>query len=518
MTIMNVLSLFGGLGLFLFGMQLMGEALEKAAGTRLKKLLGMVTGNRFLAMLAGITITAVVQSSSATTVMVVGFVNAGLMSLTQAVGVIMGANIGTTVTSLLLSVQIDFAAIFTFLGLILSNLPDKYITAKQFGTITMGLGILFIGMNTMSGAMEPLRTWEGFQKAMASINNPILGVLIGAGIPAVSGFHPLEAYGAMLSGAFDSARHIGDFLEYAMVLCVCGLACVLGARVGIFNVGGEGQLLLGAIFAAQVGVWMDGQPRFLVIVCAALAAMAVGGLYAFLPGVLKVKVKVNEVITTIMLNTIAAYLCQYLAKGPWKNANKNMVAATEQLGAQYWFGNVIPRSNLTSAVFAAAVMAFLVWYVMERTSVGYEMRITGENPRFAFFSGLRTDQIVLLSMVVSGAMCGLVGMFRVYGVEHLYRDSVSKDYYFEALMVAMIAQYKPVTVILLSLFFAVLKIGAQGMELIGIPSQIYLIIQTVIIFCMAAESGITRSLTAAHERRRAKRAAEERLKEELKHG
>ena len=346
----------------------------------------------------------------------------------------------------------------------------------------------------------------------------LFAFLIGAGILAVSGFHPLEAYGAMLSGAFDSARHIGDFLEYAMVLCVCGLACVLGARVGIFNVGGEGQLLLGAIFAAQVGVWMDGQPRFLVIICAALAAMAVGGLYAFLPGVLKVKVKVNEVITTIMLNTIAAYLCQYLAKGPWKNANKNMVAATEQLGAQYWFGNVIPRSNLTSAVFAAAVMAFLVWYVMERTSVGYEMRITGENPRFAFFSGLRTDQIVLLSMVVSGAMCGLVGMFRVYGVEHLYRDSVSKDYYFEALMVAMIAQYKPVTVILLSLFFAVLKIGAQGMELIGIPSQIYLIIQTVIIFCMAAESGITRSLTAAHERRRAKRAAEERLKEELKHG
>ena len=94
-------------------------------------------------------------------------------------------------------------------------------------------------------------------------------------------------------------------------------------------------------------------------------------------------------------------------------------------------------------------------------------------------------------MVVSGAMCGLVGMFRVYGVEHLYRDSVSKDYYFEALMVAMIAQYKPVTVILLSLFFAVLKIGAQGMELAaGVPNQIYLIIQTVVIFLMAAESGL----------------------------
>lgn len=366
--------------------------------------------------------------------------------------------------------------------------------------------------------MKKLAGAVNYRYLFSLILSILVAFALGAGILAVSGFNPIEAYGAMLSGAFDSARHIGDLLEYAMVLCICGLACVLGARVGIFNVGGEGQLLLGALISCQVGVWMDGQPRFLVLFCAALAAVVSGGLYALLPGVLKVKVKVNEVITTIMLNTIAAYLCQYFAKGPWKNANKNMVAATEQLNAQYWFSGVIPRSNLTTAVFAAAVMALAVWYVMERTSAGYEMRITGQNPRFAFFSGLRTDRIVLLSMAVSGAMCGLVGMFRVYGVEHLYRDSVSNDYYFEALMVAMIAQYKPVTVIFLSLFFAALKIGAQGMELIGIPSQIYLIMQTVIIFCMAAESGITRSLSDARARRKARRAAEERIKEETYHG
>ena len=346
----------------------------------------------------------------------------------------------------------------------------------------------------------------------------LLAFLVGAGIMLLCGFDPIQCYGALFEGALGKPRAIGNTLAKAMTLALCGLAMSVAAKAGIFNVGGEGQLFMGALAAAVVGAQVKGAPAWVVVILALLASLLAGGLYAWVPGAMKVYWKVDEVITTIMLNTIAAYLCQYLAKGPWKNANKNMVAATEQLGAQYWFGNVIPRSNLTSAVFAAAVMAFLVWYVMERTSVGYEMRITGENPRFAFFSGLRTDQIVLLSMVVSGAMCGLVGMFRVYGVEHLYRDSVSKDYYFEALMVAMIAQYKPVTVILLSLFFAVLKIGAQGMELIGIPSQIYLIIQTVIIFCMAAESGITRSLTAAHERRRAKRAAEERLKEELKHG
>ena len=244
----------------------------------------------------------------------------------------------------------------------------------------------------------------------------LFAFLIGAGILAVSGFHPLEAYGAMLSGAFDSARHIGDFLEYAMVLCVCGLACVLGARVGIFNVGGEGQLLLGAIFAAQVGVWMDGQPRFLVIVCAALAAMAVGGLYAFLPGVLKVKVKVNEVITTIMLNSVAIYFCSYLANGPLKTAERGIATGTDSIMAEAAFTPLIKLSNLTTGVFYAAAVALIVWYVMSRSSVGFEMKLTGENDRFARYGGIRIGSLMLWAMVFSGAICGLVGMLEVFGL------------------------------------------------------------------------------------------------------
>lgn len=319
----------------------------------------------------------------------------------------------------------------------------------------------------------------------------VLAFTIGAVILAIAGFSPGKAYLAMLNGAFSSARHIGDLLEYAMVLCLCGLACVLGARVGIFNVGGEGQLLLGAIVACQVGVRLDGLTPWLVLPLAALAAMAAGGLYALIPGVLKVKVKVNEVITTIMLNTVAASFCQYLAKGPWKNANKNMVAATEQLNARYWFGGLIGGSNLSTAILAAAVLALVIWYVMQKTSRGYEMKLTGQNERFARFIGIRTDRLVLVCMLLSGALCGLVGMFRVYSAEHLFRDSISRDYYFEGLMVAMIARYQPLAVVFLSLFFAALKIGAQGMELAaGVPNQIYLIIQTVVIFLMAAESGL----------------------------
>ena len=332
----------------------------------------------------------------------------------------------------------------------------------------------------------------------------LLAFLVGAVILLCTGHSPFEAYGAMLSGAFSAPRHIGDVLEYAMVIGVCGLACDLGSRVGIFNVGGEGQLLLGAIVAAQVGVALAGLSPWLVIPLAALAAAAAAGLYALIPGVLKVKLKVNEVITTIMLNTIAASLCQFLAKGPWKNSNKTLISATERLNARYWFGGLIRGSKLSTAIFAAAAIAFFVWYMMQKTTPGFEMKITGQNPRFARFAGMRVDRKIIVCMTLSGVMCGLVGMFRVYGAEHLFKPSVSNDYYFEGLMVAMIARYQPLATILLSLFFAVLKIGAEGLQQVGVPNQIYLIIQTVIIFFVAAQGGFLEALSARLAARRAR--------------
>ena len=333
----------------------------------------------------------------------------------------------------------------------------------------------------------------------------VVALLIGAGILALTGHNPLVAYRALLGGAFSNARHIGDMLEYAMVLCLCGLACDIGSRVGIFNVGGDGQLLLGAIFAAQIGVWLKALSPWLAIPAAALGAMIVGGFYAWIPGVLKVKLKVNEVITTIMLNTVAVFLCQFLAKGPWKNTNKNIVAGTENLSSSFWLKKLVPGSNLSTAIIAAAVITFLVWYILQKTSKGYEMRLTGDNPRFAKYAGMKTERIVLVTMVISGMMCGLVGMFRVYGAEHIYKSTVSNEYYFEGLMVAMIAQYAPLPTIVISLIFAILKIGAMGMETAaGVPKQLYLIIQTIVIFCMAAETGIRAAVARNRERRAAK--------------
>ena len=184
MNVMTLLQLMGGLGLFLYGINAMGDGLEQAAGNRMKKLLEALTKNRILGMLTGILVTAVIQSSSATTVMVVGFVNAGLLQLSQAIGVIMGANIGTTVTSLMLSIDLDFSMIFCAIGAICLLAGNKA-GLKNLGQIMLGLGMLFVGMDTMSASMTPLRDWEGFRNMMAAASNPIVGVLVGALVTAV---------------------------------------------------------------------------------------------------------------------------------------------------------------------------------------------------------------------------------------------------------------------------------------------------------------------------------------------
>ncbi len=329
-----------------------------------------------------------------------------------------------------------------------------------------------------------------------------LALLVGAAIMAVTGHDPFAAYTELVKGATGcqsfrdilsifTKRQFGNTIEYAMVLFLTGLACAIGARVGIFNVGGEGQLYLGAIVSAYIGAKMAGASAVLVIPLAALGAMAVGGFYAWIPGVLKVKLKVNEVITTIMMNTIAIYFCAYLSNGPWKTTQGNRVSGTDTLAANLQFSRLIKGSNLTTAIFASAIIAFLVWYVMAKTTKGYEMKLIGENPRFAKYSGLKVDRTIITTMVISGAMCALVGMFEVYGSKGNYQDGISNEYYFDGLLVAMIMRYQPVGIIFMSFAFAFLKVGAAGMELnAGVPGELYRIIQAVIIFFLAAESGV----------------------------
>ena len=181
----DILMLLGGLALFLYGMQMMSSGLEAAAGNKMKDILEKLTSGKIRGVLVGAGITAVIQSSSATTVMVVGFVSAGLMSLNQAVGVIMGANIGTTITGQLIALDVSaLAPLITFAGVVLTVF-FKSEKAQHIGSIIAGLGVLFIGMDMMSSAMEPLRDSPTFVSLVSNFDNPVIGILVGAGFTAI---------------------------------------------------------------------------------------------------------------------------------------------------------------------------------------------------------------------------------------------------------------------------------------------------------------------------------------------
>ena len=231
MSIFSVFLLLGGLGMFLFGMKMMSDGLENAAGDRMRRVLEVLTGNRFAAVGVGAGITAIIQSSSATTVMVVGFVNAGLMSLLQATGVIMGANIGTTITSQLIAFKLsDIAPLILFVGMLFYVFVRKR-SLVRIGEIVLGFGILFMGLSLMSDAMEPLRDVEGFRNLLVSFKNPLIGVLFGAVFTAIiqsssASIGILQALATLGLVGLDSAVYV--ILGQNIGTCITAILASIG--------------------------------------------------------------------------------------------------------------------------------------------------------------------------------------------------------------------------------------------------------------------------------------------------
>ncbi|MBQ3929192.1 MAG: Na/Pi cotransporter family protein, partial [Clostridia bacterium] len=231
-TIMQIILALGGLGLFLYGMRLMGEGLELAAGAKLRDILEKLTTNRFLGALVGVIVTAIIQSSTAVSVMCVGFVNASIMNISQAMGVIMGATIGTTVTSVLLSIQIsDYAPLAIFIGAVMVMFMKKN-NQKYIGQIIAGFGILFFGMTTMSSNLEPLASSDFFSTIITSVSNPFIGVIFGIFFAALlqsssAAVGVLQALGAISALTLPNAVYMVYGIHIGA--CVTAVISAIGA-------------------------------------------------------------------------------------------------------------------------------------------------------------------------------------------------------------------------------------------------------------------------------------------------
>jgi general nucleoside transport system permease protein len=326
-------------------------------------------------------------------------------------------------------------------------------------------------------------TWQAVSVPLVAV---LLAALIGAIILIVSGANPLRAYSALLEGSFGSLSAFGRTLEKATPLVFSGLAVAFAFKAGLFNIGAQGQLLFGAMTAAVVGFSIQGLPPFLHATLALLAGALAGGLYAAIPGALKVYTGAHEVITTIMLNYIAINITDYLADGPLKDPSPTNIVARTQL---IFDSAKIPTFNSIPMGFVIAVIAAVViWWFLFRTTIGFEIRTVGLNPNAARYAGIRVARTVILAMVLSGFLAGMGGAIETQGVVYRYQPGFNVGLGFDGITIALLGRTHPIGVIPAAILVGAMKAGASNMQFsAGVASQITDVIQALILFFVAAD-------------------------------
>jgi general nucleoside transport system permease protein len=338
----------------------------------------------------------------------------------------------------------------------------------------------------------PRSLWNGLLKQAGQLVLPLLSIavalLIGAILMLAIGIDPVRAYAALWSGVASSRYQIGITLVKATPLLLTGLGLGFAFRSGVFNIGGEGQIYMGALFGTAVGLQHWGLPPLIHIPLALLAGFIGGGLWGAIPGYLKARLQVNEVITTILLNYIAILTVSYFTHGPLKEDQTSAAALphTAEVLLTSRLPLIWPGTRLHLGFLIALAAAAVMWFVMFRTTFGFRARAVGRSLPAARYAGMRVVRVITLVMVVSGGLAGMAGTVEVLGVQRRLRDSFSVGTGYTAIAIALLGQNNPIGIVLASILFGALEAGVSQMEaLAGVPSTIVEIIQAVIIFLVA---------------------------------
>ena len=353
----------------------------------------------------------------------------------------------------------------------------------------------------------------------------VMGFIVGAVVLTIAGYSPLAAYREMILGVFSKPKYMVQVIIRATPLIFTGLSISFAFKTGMFNIGAEGQAIMGMVTAAVVGYCIE-LPPVIHFIAVALAAIVVAGLWGALVGVLKAKFGIHEVISGIMLNWIALYFNNFMISMPWLqkpeaeasyevlesswlvvlNSWKTSDAGREWLldGTHPVLSDVLIRTDLNYGIFLAIAAAALVWFLLTRTTKGYEMRAVGSGADAARFAGINVNKNLILSLAIAGALAGLAGAVVITGTMP-HRISVltaQPGYGFDGISVALMANTSPFGVIASALLFAGLQYGGSSIQAeLGAPSEIINIVIGTIIFFIAM-SGAFRMLADYLEKRR----------------
>ncbi|HLA07325.1 MAG TPA: ABC transporter permease [Anaerolineales bacterium] len=341
---------------------------------------------------------------------------------------------------------------------------------------------------------------KGFARsALEAMLIPILSiftaVVLGGLIIVSVGGNPFVAYIGLFQGSFGSTRALSETAIWATPYIFAGLAVALAFKGGLFNIGAEGQLALGATTSALIGYalpqWLGVDlPAIIHLPLVIILGAGAGAFWAAIVGYLKAYTGGHEVINTIMMNYIALNSISFLLNGPMKDPNpENVIARTPMIAEGARIPPLFDGLRVHWGFFLALLVAFLVWWLLTKTTLGFEIRTVGANPDAAKYAGMNVKRIIILTMALSGMLAGLAGTIEVAGLNYRHELGFSIGYGFDAIAIALLGKSHPLGVVLASFLFAAMRNGATRMQfLTQLPVDLISMLQAVILLLVAADA------------------------------
>ena len=341
-----------------------------------------------------------------------------------------------------------------------------------------------------------------FRQSFSLISAILLALAIGLLLLAVDGFSPAEVIKGAYDGTLSSNFRFANMIARLVIIVLAALAAAIPFKAGIWNIGGDGQLVIGAFCAAFAGLSVTGMPKVLHISIAIGAGMLGGAFWAAIPTFLRFKFNANEIVTTIMMNYLAVQLTSYLVNYPFR-APGSSNAETVVVADSATLKTLVPLSNLNAGIYIAVAVFLVVLFIDRKTIWGYEWRILGANDEFGRCGGVRDTRMRFLAMCIGGALAGLAGAILVLGAYHKFILGMGGSIGFNGVLIALIAANNPVLIVFISLIFAFLQSGSVGLEAkLGVATEISDILQSVIILLVITRNKLWSLITKVFHRKK----------------
>jgi ABC-type uncharacterized transport system permease subunit len=343
----------------------------------------------------------------------------------------------------------------------------------------------------MTDGILPAMTWSRWR---TNFGAPLLIIVIAFVVAGVFllpfGINPLSVYGEIIAGSFGSLNGVSETLLFMTPILLTALATIISFRCGMWNVGGDGQLYLGAIATVGLGFNSLGLPSVVLLPLMAAGAFVAGGAWASVPAFLRIYFNANEIIVTIMMNFLALILAAFLISGPWASGVEPVSAP---IASEGFLPILLPGTRLHANILLALAAVGVIAFLLDRTVLGYRIRVVGQNQRAARVAGMPVERVIFLSFVFSGGVAGIAGFGEIAGIHHKLPDGLSPGYGFTGIAVALLANLNPIWSVVSALFLAALNIGADAMQRrAGVPVSFVWVIEGFILLSLLGSGALRR--------------------------